>query len=323
MRTSFTRCLGFLGSLLLLGSMAACTTNTATEPTHKAATSICLIKSTSTVPGSANRELAQSAVQAQVVFGVRAREVVIKDNESVSLRLLRALQAGCVLMVSGERKYLDELVTFAKGHTKMLVVFVGGQLALVDQPSNFRWFKDDPAAGAKLAGFRAGELGETVSLIVQNGYFQAKAITEAFREGVQEYERVSGQTVTLNVSSIGSVAEFRTNLEVQPQPEVVALFAGPTIWKSVADYPEITFLGADLQFGQTVTELPDNVVASLERGTTIHILRAVSALLDSDVNSTPPIRSEKTLGDALFEVRSLTDPSDNFTAYLQSLIELE
>lgn len=319
MTNRFTRLASVLVSSALLVALTACTTNTEIKPTHKKATSICLIKSEYDVPGSPNSELAANLVEAQVVFGVRARVVEIKANEDLPLRLLRALQAGCVLMASAETKYLDALASFARGHQKMMVFFVGGQLDEIDQPANLRWFKDDLTLAARLAGFHAAELGETISLQVQPSFHRADSMAKAVAEGVREYERVTGQERTLATEQVARVADLEANLQLQPQPEVVILLAGRSFWKVVPNYPGLKVIGADLQYGQSATSSPENVLGSIERGTSIHLLRTVSALLNRDFANNPPIRSEKTLTDGLVEFRLITDASDLFTSYFQNL----
>ena len=319
MTNRFTRLAAALVSSTLLVSLAACTTTKENKPTYKKATSTCLIKSDKDTPGSPSAELAANLVEAQVVFGVRARVVEIKDNESVSIRLLRALQAGCVLMASAETRYLDALATFARGHSKMMVFFVGGQLAEVDQPANLRWFKDDLTLAARLAGFHAAELGSTISLFIQPSFHKANSMSAAVAEGIREYERVTGQDRTLTTQQVSRVADLEANLQLQPQPEVVILLAGESFWKVIPNYPELKVIGADLQFGQSANPSSENVLGSIERGTSIHLLRTVSALLNRDFANTPPIRSEKSITDGLVQFRFLTEPSDLYTSYLQQL----
>lgn len=316
----FKRASGILlAASALLVSISACTTQTENKPTHKKATSICLIKSQKDISGSPTRELAANLVEAQVVFGVRAREVEIAANESVSQRLLKALQAGCVLMASAETSYLDELATFARVHSKMMVFFIGGELAEVDQPANMRWFKDDLTLAARLAGFHAAELAAQISLYVQPTFQNSAALAKAIAEGVNEYQSVSGQSRSLTTKSVQTVAALEKNLQVQPQPELVLLLGGPSMWKVVENYPQISFIGADLQFGQNAAGDPQNVVGSIERGTSIHLLRTVSALLNRDFANQPPTRSVKPITDELVQFRYGTDPSQPYSDYLAKL----
>lgn len=319
MTQRFNRLAAALGSLALLLSITACTSTTENKPTHKKATSICLIKSEKNVAGSPTRELAANLVEAQVVFGVRAKVIEIRAVESVPNRLLQALQAGCVLMASAETAYLQDLVSFAKGHSKMMVFFVGGQLAEIDQPANLRWFKDDLTLAARLAGFYAAETAQNISLLMQSGYQNSSSLAAAIAEGVREYELVSGEDRTLITKRFKNRAGLEANLQVQPQPELVVLLAGPAIWNVAADYPAFKFIGADLQFGQTTKATAENVIGSIERGTGIHLLRTVSALLNRDFANNPPTRSERSLTDGLAQLRNLTEPSDIYSNYFLKL----
>lgn len=319
MTSGFHRLAAIFTVSLALISLSACTSKIENTPTHKKATSICLIKSENTPAGSPTKELAANLVEAQVAFGVRAREVVIKDSESVSLRLLKALQDGCVLMASAERSYLDDLATFARGHSKMMVFFVGGTLAQVDQPSNLRWFKDDLALAARLAGFHAAELASEITLLRQPTFENSEELAKAIAEGVREYERVTGENRTLNTESVTSAADLEKNLQVQPQPELVILLAGSSIWKVVPNYPGLDFIGADLQFGQNGLDEPENILGSVERGSRVYLLKAVSALLNRDFANTPPIRSEKSLTSGLVQFRSTADPTQLYLDYQEKL----
>ena len=319
MTKSFTRVAVGIISGALLVSLTACTTPTENKPTHKKATSICLIQSEQVKTGSPTKELAANVVEAQVVFGVRARVVEIKPSESVPARLLKALQDGCVLMASAETAYLDDLTTFARGHSKMMVFFVGGQLAEADQPANLRWFKDDLVLAARLAGFHAAESSQNISLIIQSGYDNSSALAKAIADGVSEYEQLTGQDRNFSTQRVTNAAGLKANLQVQLQPELVILLAGPATWKLVANYPAVKFIGADLQFGESVTNIPENVIGSIERGSRIYLLRTVSALLNRDFANSPPIRSERSITDSLVQLRLPTDPSDLYSNYLAEL----
>lgn len=319
MTKSFTRRVVAVISGALLVSLTACSSPTENKPTHKKATSICLIQSEQIKTGSPNKELAANLVEAQVVFGVRAKVVEIKASESVPMSLLKALQDGCVLMVSAENAYLDDLATFARGHSKMMVFFVGGQLAEEDQPANLRWFKDELVLAARLAGFHAAELAENISLIIQSGYENSSALAKAVADGVSEYEQITGQDRSLSTNRISNAAGLKANLQVEPQPELVILLAGPATWKLVANYPAVKFVGADLQFGESANNIPENVIGSIERGSRIYLLRTVSALLNRDFANSPPIRSERSITDALVQFRYLTDASEIYGDYLAEL----
>ena len=323
MSKSFTKVFGLLTASILLLCLTSCATTNNFKPTHKARTSICLIKSESSVPGSANRQLASSMVEAQVVFGVRARIVEIAPSEAVATRLLKALQSGCVLMVSAQREYLQQLAIFARGHSRMMVLFIGSDIAQVDQPGNFRWVSDDLSSAAKMAGFFMAEEALPITIISQNGYQNSSAIISAVKEGVAEFRRQSGISFEVSTVRFASRAQLQKNLQAQVQPSTVLLLAASGYWTEAAGYPDITFVGADLQFGQTTKKLPGNVVASIERGSGNQLLKAVSALLARDFANSPPLRRDKPLRDGLVELRSTTGFSPELENYRSNLLATE
>lgn len=323
MRKSFTKIFGLVASASLLFSITACTNSNSFKPTHKARTSICLIKSQTDSPGSANKQLAVSMVEAQVVFGVRARVVEITANESVSNRLLEALQSGCVLMVSAQKEYLQQLAVFARGHSRMMVLFFGGEIAAVDQPNNFRWIRDDLTPAAKLAGFYIAEQNQPLTILIQNGYQNSSAIISSVREGVAAFRRQGGELIDISVVRFSSREDLAKNLQAKVQPLTVLLIAGSTYWSTAKYFPDILFIGADLQFGQSAKPLPNNVQGSIERGSGNQLLKAVAALLARDFSNSPPIRRDQTLKDALAEFRVADSYSTELQNYLDELLATE
>jgi hypothetical protein len=294
----------------LLISLSACVSTKTETPNHKAKTTACLIRSSVPVPGTPEKQLAADLVEAQVVYGLAVREVEIPAGvTNISSRLLSALQSGCVLMVSADTDYLNDLATFARLHSKMMVLFFGGTIASVDQPANFRWVADDALSGAKLAGFAAAgkTTDEKVRVFIQPSYFQAKEIETAFREGVAYFNRITNARVQLAVFKTSTAKELEDVLLKIDAESVIAIFAGKSVWRGLTSFDSngpIVF-ASDIQFGDKPTARDPRVIASLERDTTLPVLRAVNSLLDRKVSSDPKYRVSQTLKLNLIVLRTL------------------
>lgn len=321
MRITTTKFLGLLLVCILGFSSTACSSNKTDGTNHKPATAGCLIKSTKSTPGSPERQLAADLVQAQVVFGIRVRDVEIAAGEEIMPSLLTALQSGCVFMASGDTRFLDSLASFAKLHPKMMVFFVGGTIAAVDQPSNFRWLADDMSSGAALAGFAAAESGNKVLLFIQDGYYQSSTVEAGFRKGVRDYSSISGDRVSLSVSYVSSDKALAKKLQGVVEPSVVSIFAAKSIWAGISDYSNLTVIGADLQFGNTRAKFDPALVASVERNSGTLLLRSVSGLLARKFNSSPPFRKPLALKSGLIGLVGLEPASAELENYRQSLID--
>jgi len=274
-------------------ALAACTPSKGPQANHKPATSACLMTTDSNMPGNPDKQLGADLVEAQVIYGIRVKEVSIPKYSDKMSRLLKSLQNGCVLMVSSDLSLLESLSTFAKLHSKMMVLFVGGAIPEIDQPKNFRWLADDLSSGAKMAGYVSASLGPEVNLFIQKNYFQAKTVQTGFAIGVAAFNRDTSNSVKLNVEVVTDKASFAKKFQGLVEPSVVALFAGKSYWSEIGS-TESQLVGADLQFGQTKSVNP-KVVASLERNTSPEILRAVSSLLGRNVNSSPSYRKSNAL----------------------------
>jgi basic membrane lipoprotein Med (substrate-binding protein (PBP1-ABC) superfamily) len=307
---ALTRFTAALALTALLVSLTACVSSKPEAPNHKAKTTACLVRSANQTPGTPEKQLAADLVEAQVTYGLAVRELVIPAGAaSISARLLTALQSGCVLMVSANTDYLNDLATFARLHSKMMVLFVGGKITSVDQPKNFRWIADDQLSGAKLAGFAAAGVakGGQVVLFIQPNYFQAKSVEAAFRKGVTDYRNISGSDVSLTVLKVAKAKEINSALQEMDPNSVVAVFAGKSVWQGLTSFDStgpIVF-AADIQFGNTPKVRDARIIASLERDTSKVVLRAVSSLLDRKVSSDPKYRVSQTLKLNLIVLRIL------------------
>jgi basic membrane lipoprotein Med (substrate-binding protein (PBP1-ABC) superfamily) len=294
----------------LLISLSACASTKTETPDHKAKTTACLIRSVNQVPGTPDKQLAADLVEAQVTFGLAVREVQIPSGVvNISVRLLTALQSGCVLMVSANTDYLDDLASFARLHSKMMVLFVGGSIASVDQPANFRWIADDALSGAKLAGFASAgkSTDDKVRLFIQPSYFQAKSIEEAFSKGVTDYNRVANSNVALVVYRATNAKALSSVLKKIEPTSVFAIFAGKSVWQGLTSFESTgpMVFASDIQFGNTQKLRDSRVIASVERDTSKALLRAVSSLLDRKVSSAPKYRVSQTLKFNLIVLRTL------------------
>ncbi|NBR65135.1 MAG: hypothetical protein EBS85_04330 [Micrococcales bacterium] len=318
-----------LGSLLF--SLTACAGKKEPTSDHKAKTTACLIRSEIQVPGTPEKQLAADLVEAQVVYGLAVREVEItRGAGSISTKLLSALQSGCVLMVSANTDYLNDLATFARLHAKMMVLFVGGGISEADQPANFRWVADGALSGAKLAGFAAAGKShqQRVNLFIQPSYFQAKNIEQAFSEGLAAYNLITNTEVKLVVHEVTTTLEIRTHLKKLDSADVIAIFAGKNVWQGLTSFDSAgpVVLAADIQFGDTLKIKDSRVIASIERGTSLPVLKAVSSLLARKFISEPKYRVEQTLKSNLIVLRTLDagvfdgELLDRLDSYKQGLI---
>jgi hypothetical protein len=303
--------------------LSSCSSPVIPEPDHKAKTTACLIRSNTVVPGTPENQLAADLVEAKIVYGLAAREVKIDDSsDQVPKRLLGALQAGCVLMVSANTNYLADLSQFAREHPRMIVLFVGGEISSKSQPANFRWVADDIKGIARMAGFFAAGKSTTgkVHLFVQPIYSQAKQIRRSFTLGVKDFDAIADtKTETVFVGTASSKS-FASNLALLDPTDVVAVFAGKSIWQTVGSaegkFPFI--IGADLQVGDTSSPIDLQVGASAERSTARHVFRAASALLDREFASDPLYRKPGALEFNTVQLR-LTDAQSAGVALLESL----
>jgi hypothetical protein len=320
---------------VILSSLAfgasACSTEVIPEPEHKAKTTACLIRSTTPVSGTPERQLAADLVEAKIVYGLAVREIKIDQTTSeVSARLLQALQAGCVLMVSANTDFLLPMADFAKAHPNMLALFVGGEINILNQPTNFRWVADDLSGGARLAGFFAAGKSESarVHLFAQGTYFQSRSIQNAFIAGVRDYDQ-SANTVTETVLiKPGTTTALNSTLSTLDAKDVVGIFGGRSIWESLpVDQTEGPYLiGADLQLGDGSLVFESRVQTSVERSTSKYVLNAVASLLDREVDSDPLYRKPGALKFNTVELR-ITQPDslpgsllEALNAYKQDLI---
>lgn len=309
-------------AVLVLGSFAltGCVKTPSEVISHKPKTSGCLITSEAELPGTPDRQLAADLVEAQVVYGLKVREVAVPVGANLMSRLLKELQAGCVLMVASNPKYLDSMASFARLHPKMLVLFFGSNIDIADQPANLRWLADDIGSAASLAGFAAAELGKPINLYLQPKYWLIDEIESGFRAGVREYSRVTGNQVSLSVYEVSSSTALKAKLQGLVEPSVVALFASKRIWSGIEDYSNITVIGSNLQFGKTLSTIDPKVIGSVERNSRLVVLRAVSSLLSRKFTSKPPFQEAKALEKGLVQYRSTEPASGELTEYRLRLI---
>ena len=296
-----------LVSALVIG-LSACSTAVVPEPDHKAKTTACLIRSTVIVPGTPEKQLAADLVEAKIVYGVAVREIKIDPiKEQVQARLLQALQAGCVVMVSSNANYVDDLAKFALDHPRMIILFVGGNIAAENQPANFRWVADDLQSSVRMAGFFAAgkSTNSLVHLFIQPVYFESKEIRKSFVAGVKDFDLASGtesNTVFIRTPNSKTLSE---NLMGLGSSDVAAIFGGKSIWQNVepesVDGPYL--IGSDLQLGETTEVYESRVQASVERTTSKYVFETVSALLDRKFNSTPLYRKPGALKFNTVELR--------------------
>ena len=326
MRTVRTIVSAMLVTSIAVGA-SSCAPAAVTEPDHKAKTTACLIRSTTVIPGTPENQLAADLVEAKIVYGLAAREVKIDPaTEEVPARLLQALQAGCVLMVSANTEYISDLAQFAKDHPRMIVLFIGGNISASDQPANFRWVADDIQAAARMAGYFAAIKSENarVNLYLQKNYFQSNSIKDAFLRGINDAYLESGSAP--KVFEVTSTARL-SELVSQGVNEVVAVFGGRSIWQSLPlDQAEGAFLiGADLQLGDNTMNFDSRIQVSVERNTSKYVLNAVSSLLDRKFDSDPLYRKPGALKFQTVELR-LNQPDsidgdllERLSAYEQEL----
>lgn len=319
-----------LSSVLVLAlGLSGCVAKTPPSPVHKVKTTACLIRSAHEVPGNPDKQLATDLVEAKVVYGLNVREVKIDNRVSnTSTALLKALQGGCVLMVSSNLEYLNDLAQFAGEHPKMLVLFVGGSIVTENQPKNFRWVADDLLGGAKLAGYLAAgkSTSGVVHLLMQPAYYQAKKIEAAFRAGVKDSRLYTGRTTKVLYSATRSAADLSSALAGLVSTDVAVVFAGRSVWlgfpEESAENPFV--LGADLQPGTSIGSEP-SIQVSLERNTSKYVLSAVASLLNGKVSSDPLYRKPGALKVRTIDLSILNPDSldgallDAIAAYRQEL----
>lgn len=311
MKTS--RKLQLVSLLVLAIGLSGCVAKAPPTPEHKVKTTACLIRSSQEVPGTPEKQIATDLVEAKVVFGLNVREVQIeKGSTRISSVLLKALQSGCVLMLSSNMNYVDALAKFAGEHPKMLVLFVGGAIAKINQPSNFRWVADDLLGATKLAGYLAA--GKSVSgkvhLLVQPAYYQSKSIETAFRSGVEDFDITDGQSTQVILANIRTAKDLSTELENMDSTDVVTLFAGRSVWRGFPETGVETpfVIGADLQPGTSIGFAP-KVQVSVERNTSKYVLSAASSLLNGKVSSEPLYRKSGALKFGTNELKVLRPDS--------------
>ena len=330
MKTLRTVVAGFILLGLTVG-LSSCAPAEEVNPEIKAKASACLIRSSTIIPGTPEKQLAADLVEAKIVYGLGVREVKIEDNtEYVPARLLQAHQANCVLIVSANPNYLADLAQFARGHSKMMVLFVGGEISVENQPANFRWVADDALNGARLAGFFAAgkSSSERVHLFIQPVYAKAETIKSSFIKGVKDFDVLSGTTTQTVFVRTASSKTLSSTLDTLDTNDVAAIFAGKSIWQSVdiekTDGPYL--IGADLQLGNSELVLESRVQVSLERNTSKYVLNAVAALLDKEFASEPLYRKPGALKFNTIELRlSQPDSIDGsllnaLETYRQSLV---
>jgi hypothetical protein len=321
---------GFILLGLTMG-LSSCAPAEVAKPDVKAKSTACLIRSTTIVPGTPEKQLAVDLVEAKIFYGLAVREVKIDEgNEYVPKSLLTALQDGCVIMVSANPAYLSDLAQFALGHSKMMVLFVGGKISIADQPSNFRWVEDDALSGARLAGFFAAgkSVNESVNLFIQPAYSDAKRLKSSFIRGVSDYDELSGTATRTVFAQTPTSKTLTTKLDRLASTDVAAIFGGKSIWKNIspdqADRPYL--IGADLQLGSSELALEPRVQVSVERNTSKYVLNAVAALLNREFSALPLYRKTGALEINTVELRvSQPDSIDgelltSLETYRQSLI---
>jgi basic membrane lipoprotein Med (substrate-binding protein (PBP1-ABC) superfamily) len=316
-----------LTAVLLLSALAvglgSCTAQVIPPPDHKAKTTACLIRSEVLVPGTPEKQLAADLVEAKIVNGLAVRDILIaEDSEQVPARLLQALQAGCVLMVSANTDYILPLANFAKVHANMLVLFVGGEIKISSQPSNFRWVADDIQGGARLAGFFAAGKSESarVHLFIQDNYFASRAIRTAFRAGVADFDKSAETTTETVILKSGSPNALKDTIAALESTEVMTIFAGRSLWKGLAtEQTDGPFLmGADLQLGQSAVTTDSRVKVSVERNTSTYVLNAAANLLDRKFDSEPLHRRSSALKLNTVELRVI-EPDSIDGRFLEAL----
>jgi basic membrane lipoprotein Med (substrate-binding protein (PBP1-ABC) superfamily) len=323
-----------VAGLLLIGvtlGVSACAPAAVEKPDVKIKTSACLIRSSTIVPGTPEKQLAADLVEARIVYGLGVREVKIdQSTELIPARLLQALQAGCVLMVSANPNYLDEFVKFASEHSKMMVLFVGSNISVNAQPANFRWVADDALSGARLAGFFAAgkSKAQRVHLFIQPVYSQATKLQTSFIRGVKDFDEIAETTTETVFIRTASSKTLSAKLATLDSTDVAAIFGGKSIWQSVeaevADGPYL--IGADLQLGDTELPFGSRVLVSVERNTSKYVFNAVASLMDRKFAAEPLYRKPGALKFNTVELRvSQPDSVDGsllaaLETYRQSLI---
>ena len=300
---------------VLAFSLSACAPKKSTAPTHKAATSACLVRAKSSALGSADSQLAADLVEAQVIYGIKVREVLISNDSNLGSSLLRELQSGCVLMVSSNTRYLTSLAQFAKAHTKTMVLFVGGKLTEAEQPSNFRWIQDQPNLSAELAGYAAAERGQDIHILYSSNFQSFPAFQKAFEIGVRAQ---GNQSIQVTSQKVSSLADFKAQVAKLEMPSTLVALVHSGYLTADIDFSSLDVLGMDLQLGQTSAKLPKQVFASIERNTSDYVLKAVASLLSREVTSDPKYRVLA----AINELRTKATKSDGLLAFEQETLNI-
>jgi len=319
--------------LVLIGivvGVSSCAPAEVVKPEVKAKTSACLIRSSTIVPGTPEKQLAADLVEAKIFYGLGVREVkIVDDSEQVPARLLESLQDGCVLIVSANPNYIFDLAQFASNHPRMIVLFVGGEISAADQPANFRWVADDALSGARLAGFFAAGKSTSgqVHLFIQPAYAQRSPIRSSFIRGVKDYDKASGSKTQTVFISTPTSRVLTSKLDSLDPADVAVVFGAKSIWQSLD--PEGVggpfLIGADLQLDESALPFGSRVQVSLERNTSKYVLNAVAALLDRKFSSEPVYRKPAALKLNTIELKGLTDAIDAsllvaLETYKQSLV---
>jgi hypothetical protein len=300
----------FAGIVLLgiVAGVSSCAPGEAAKLDIKSKASACLIRSSTIIPGTPEKQLAVDLVEAKIVYGLDVREVkIVDDSEQVPARLLESLQDGCVLIVSANPNYISDLAQFASNHPRMIALFVGGEIIPANQPSNFRWVADDALGGARLAGFFAAGKSTSgqVHLFLQPIYSQRSLIRSSFVRGVKDYDKISGSKTQTVVVPTPTSKVLTSRLDRLDPTDVAVVYGGKSIWQSLD--PEGVggpfIIGADLQLDALELPFGSRVQVSLERNTSKFVLNAVASLLDRKFLSKPLYRKTGALKLNTIELR--------------------
>jgi Fe-S-cluster formation regulator IscX/YfhJ len=308
-------------TILILTTLSACSSSKIEGPTHKARASACLVTPSVQQPGSPDKDLGFDLVEAKVVYGLNAREVEVRSNsssEQIEELLFTSLQSGCVYFVDSDPKIAPKVIEFVGNH-KYVVALIVGEEPPIDQPANVRWVADDFTSGAALAGFAAAARSTTdnVYLVVEDNFFSADKVTRAFKTGVAAFNQQLETKVDLTVLNVKSSSQLEDALKEMNSQVVVAVFAGSEIWKILEESEIVTFLGADLQLGQS-TDLDLRVIASVERNFNSAVLSTAKDLFDKKFNLDPALVQRDALLNGFIE---LTPKDDTvFDATISDLI---
>ena len=283
--------------LVLLG-LSACSSPRAEAPTHKARASACLITPENAVLGTPDKQLGFDLVESKIIYGLNAKEVSVpvgSSDSQIDALLFTNLKAGCVYFLSSDAVLNQRVSSFVGSHKYVVGLVVGGE-APTNQPANVRYIADDLVSGAALAGFAAAAKSTTanVYLVVQNGYFQAQEVIQAFTSGVEAFNQSANKNVDLNVVKASTGAEAQEKLAEVDDQVVRAVFAGKAIWKVIKSGTARLILAADLQLGQS-TDVDSRVFASVERNLNGVVLATAKELLDKEFNLDPMLSEKDAL----------------------------